>query len=95
MFFDPLKIFEYLACGKPTLILDTANMRAIFEQDHHAHLVKTGDVEALAIAIRRFMDDGELREHLAGEGQRLVRDRYSWQAHADHLGRLFQEVVKG
>jgi glycosyltransferase involved in cell wall biosynthesis len=93
MFFDPLKIFEYLACGKPTLMLDTENMRAIFEQDRHAHLVKTGSVPALVDAIERLMTDGELRDRLGAEGQKLVRERYSWQAHADHLGRLFEEVV--
>lgn len=94
MFFDPLKIFEYLACGKPTLMLDTDNMRAIFEQDRHAHLVKTGDVDALAQAIQRLMADEALRARLSEEGQRLVRERYSWQAHADHLGELFREVVE-
>lgn len=94
MFFDPLKIFEYLACGKPTLILDTDNMRGIFEHDRHAHLVKTGDVDALARAIQRLMADAPLRDRLAEEGVRLVRERYSWQAHADHLGELFREVVE-
>lgn len=93
MFFDPLKIFEYLACGKPTLILDTDNMRAIFEHDRHAHLVTAGSVPALAQAIERMMSDAELRQRLGSEGRELVRSRYSWQAHADHLGQLFAEVV--
>ena len=93
MFFDPLKIFEYLACGKPTLILDTENMRAIFEQERHACLVTTGDVPALARAIERLMADPALRARLGAEGRQLVQGRYSWQAHADHLGELFEELV--
>ncbi|NRA34030.1 MAG: glycosyltransferase [Polyangiaceae bacterium] len=93
MYFDPLKVFEYLACGKPALVMNTGNMRDIFTPDEHAMLVETASTDALAAALNRVMTDTELRAQLSTAGRELVVRKYSWQSHADHLGELFGELV--
>lgn len=93
MFFDPLKVFEYLAMGKPTLTLDSENMRQLFEHERHALLLTPGDREAQAAALLRLAHDPQLRQRLGVEGRTLVEQRYSWQAHADQLTQLFETLI--
>lgn len=94
MFFDPLKVFEYLACAKPTITLDSANMRRMFENGEHALLVEPGNAEALRAAIERLLALPDRGKAMGQAGRRLVEQRYSWQAHADHLTSLFEELLE-
>lgn len=93
MFFDPLKVFESLAAGKPTITLDSKNMRHLFEDGRHALLVKPGDAVMLAKAVSRLAADRELRARLGREGRKITEEKYSWQAHGDHLCRLFHQLI--
>lgn len=90
---DPLKVFEYLAMGKPTITVDTPNLRALFTHGEHALLIQPGVTEALIAAIERTVSDLAAARLMAERGRELVRERHTWGAHAEHLHRLFQEMV--
>ncbi len=94
MFFDPLKVFESLAAGKPTITLDSENMRHLFEDGKHVLLVKPGDAAVLAEAVSRLAVDRDLRVRLGREGRRITETTYSWQAHGDQLCRLFHQLLE-
>ena len=93
MFFDPLKVFEYLACGKPTITLDSDNIRRLFRHNVHALLVRPGDPEALGAAILDLLGRPDRGRALGEAGHSLVATKYTWQAHGDRLGQLFRELV--
>jgi glycosyltransferase involved in cell wall biosynthesis len=93
MFFDPLKVFEYLASGKPTITLDSDNIRRLFRHGEHALLVPPGDPAALAAAILQVIRMPDRGKSLGEAGRRLVASRFTWQAHADRLTTLFEDVV--
>lgn len=65
---SPLKLFEYLAAGRPVLATPTRNMR-LFEDD-----VFVGDRDAILARIR----DGSWRS-LAATRARNVLERHRWQ----------------
>ncbi len=94
MFFDPLKVFESLASGKPTITLDSKNMRNLFENGKHALLVKPGNAVVLAEAVSRLAADRELRVRLGREGRKIVEEKYSWQGHGDQLCRIFHQLLE-
>jgi glycosyltransferase involved in cell wall biosynthesis len=94
MFFDPLKVFEYLACAKPSIVLDTENVREILAGGEHALLVAPGDRQALIQAMLTLAEDPERARAMGERGRRLVEERYSWQGHAAELGRIFRELVQ-
>jgi glycosyltransferase involved in cell wall biosynthesis len=94
MFFDPLKVFEYLACAKPTVTLDSANMREIFRDQEHALLVPPGDGKALLDSLIWVSEDPARARAMGEKGRELVTQHYSWQAHGDHLTRIFRELVE-
>lgn len=93
MYFDPLKVFEYLAAGRATVTLDTPNIRRLLEDGEHALLVRPGDVGELTAALRRAIADPELRRRLGEAGRRIAVEKYSWQAHGRQLSGLFRELI--
>jgi glycosyltransferase involved in cell wall biosynthesis len=93
MFFDPLKVFESLACGLPTVTLDAPNMRALFVHGEHALLVPPGDPVALRDALLRVAADLPAARAMGARGAELVRAKYSWCSHAQQLSQIFEELV--
>lgn len=90
---DPLKVFEYLAMSKPTITVDTPNIRSLVEHEEHALLVPSGDLNALVGALERTMGDPEAAKQMAERGRQLVLEKHTWYAHAKHLNSLFQEMT--
>ncbi len=93
MYMDPLKVFEYLAMGQAVITFDSANMRRLFKDGEDALLVPPGQTIPLAAALVRLATDAALRQRLGQAGRALVERKYSWQAHGEHLGRLFEALV--
>lgn len=90
---DPLKLFEYLALGKPAVTIRAANIETMFEHGKHLLLVAPGDAVDLADAIARLMDEPELAEALALAGRDVVLRQYSWDAHASQLAGMFAGMM--
>lgn len=91
---DPLKVFEYLALGKPSVTIRADNLEGIFEDGRHLKLYTPGDVEALSGALQWVRDEPARAHDMAARGRELVLAKYTWQAHADHLYRLFENMLK-
>lgn len=89
---DPLKVFESLALGKPTITIRAANIEALFRDGEHLRLVPPGDPPALARAIAEVMDDPARTRAMAAAGHDLVIARHTWRAHAAQLVELFRAM---
>ena len=68
----PLVGLEALAAGTPFVATDVRGVRELLTDGENALLVAPDDAEALAAAITRVLDDGDLRERLRAGGLRLV-----------------------
>jgi glycosyltransferase involved in cell wall biosynthesis len=73
----PNKVFQALACGTPVVTADTIGVRELLADGVSALLVPPGDPEALAAAVRRLADDGELAERLGARGHAVYREHAS------------------
>ena len=93
-FTSPLKLFEYLAAGKPIVASDLPAFREVLEPDTHALLVPPDDAEALAAAVRRLTVDRALACRIARAAFDLAVD-YSWDARARRIDALLRQVVAG
>ena len=52
-----------------------------------------GDVDSLAAALRRGLDDGELRARIGGAGRRRVATLYTWRQTAMNTVAQYREVL--
>jgi glycosyltransferase involved in cell wall biosynthesis len=56
-------------------------------------LFPVGDVDALAMALRRVLSDGTLREDLGARAQRRVAEYYDWDVIAQQTMRVYEEAL--
>src|SRR5581483_12007044 len=57
---SPLKLFEYLAVGRPIVASDLPSLREVLTDERTALLVPPGDAAALAAALDRLAHDPSL-----------------------------------
>ena len=89
---SPLKLFEYMAAGRPIVASDLPPLREVIDHGRTALLVAPGDPAALAGGVRSILDDSPAAERMARAAFDQVAD-YSWEQRAKRLERLFNEVV--
>ncbi len=88
-FTSPLKLFEYMAAGRPIVASDLPSIREVLKDNEQALLVEAGDAEALAAAIRRLIADRPLAERLA-RAAHAEAPKYTWARRAEKLERAVQ-----
>jgi glycosyltransferase involved in cell wall biosynthesis len=88
-----LKLFEYMASGRPIVASDLPSIREVLTDDHNALLVEPGNPQALTAAIRRLKADPGLGERLTRQALDDVR-QYTWERRAAKLESLFTQVLE-
>ena len=78
---SPLKLFEYLASGRPVVATDVPAIREIVESGRSALLVDPDDPGALAAGIQLVASDANLREKIALGGLEIAHEN-SWNSRA-------------
>jgi glycosyltransferase involved in cell wall biosynthesis len=91
-FTSPLKLFEYMASGRPIVASDLPSIREVLSDGRNALLVEPGNPQALTAGIRRIKEDAALAERLARQALEDVHD-YTWARRAERLDTLFTQVV--
>lgn len=89
----PMVMIEAMACGLPVVTFDyKCGPRDIIDHEANGLLVKDGDIEGLANALMRLMNDDDLRQKM-GEKARLVVDRYSEEKVMSKWQELYKEIL--
>jgi glycosyltransferase involved in cell wall biosynthesis len=77
-YFSPIKIFEYMACGKPVVASDLEIIRDIINENKCGLLAKPGDAEDFAEKIRMLLEDEALKKRMGENGRKAVIEKYTW-----------------
>lgn len=83
--FSPMKMFEYMAAGRPVVASDLPVLREVLREGENALLVGPDDVEEWTSAIRRLASSPSLRRRLAQTGLAQFRARHTWEARANSV----------
>ncbi|MCE2490620.1 MAG: glycosyltransferase family 4 protein [Anaerolineae bacterium] len=84
-----LPVLEAMACGTPVVTSDLSSLPEVAE--NAALLIDPLDVEALADALRRLLDDSELRRQLIQAGQTRA-GKFTWRKSARELLEVYRSV---
>lgn len=79
---SPLKIFEYMASGKPIICSDLPVLREVLAHERTALLCTPDDVGAWVECIERLRLDGGLRAQIAQEAQQQFVENHTYLARA-------------
>lgn len=88
-FTNPLKMFEYLASGRPVLASDLPILREILDENNSI-LLPIADLNAWVEAITSLSQDPAQRAELAESGRRTAA-KYSWKNRA---ARILEDIKK-
>jgi glycosyltransferase involved in cell wall biosynthesis len=83
--YSPLKLREYLACGRAVLAPRIGEIPTFVDDGVHALLYEPGDVDDLATKLRRLHDDPGLRTRLGAAGREFVLAHATWDTRLDEL----------
>jgi glycosyltransferase involved in cell wall biosynthesis len=89
----PLKVLEYLACGRPLVASNLPVVRELVREGRDALLVPPDAPEALAAAVLRLLSDPRLAARLAARGQRRVREAFTWKRAQKRLLKLYERLL--
>jgi glycosyltransferase involved in cell wall biosynthesis len=92
-YWSPLKVFEYMASGLPTVTIPRFPLTEIVREGQEGLHFREADAAALAEALERLADDPELRQRLGGSARERVVERYSWQRHCEQLERVLRRIA--
>ena len=83
-FTSPMKLFEYMAAGRPIVASDLPALRDVLVPERNSLLVEPGDPVSLAAAIGRLLADRALAGQLRDAALQDVR-RHTWRGRAESI----------
>ncbi|MEK6285237.1 MAG: glycosyltransferase [Acidobacteriota bacterium] len=87
-----IALVEAMAAGLPCVMSDQVGI-AVDAKEYDAGLVAPCEAGLVASAMRRLIDDPELRGRLGANARRLADDRFSVEAMTDSLVKLYDRVL--
>ena len=88
----PLKIFDYLATGRPIVATDVLSHRAVLT-DERAVLVKP-TADALARGITEVLTDDERARRLGAAARAYADHEFAWPSFVESVRELYEEAVQ-
>ncbi|MGB0678203.1 MAG: glycosyltransferase family 4 protein [Polyangiales bacterium] len=85
----PMKVYQYLAAGRPILAPSTPDIAEVLFDGDNARLVPPGALDAAAQALRELMQDPALQARLA-ERAKACAETLTWDARAARIEAVLQ-----
>jgi glycosyltransferase involved in cell wall biosynthesis len=88
---SPLKVFEYMAAGRPIVSSQVGTLREILEEGVDCVSFQAGNQESLVHALGRLRGSGNLRDRLSTAAQSKAC-KYTWNARARRILDLLESA---
>ena len=88
----PLKLFEYMACGKPVVASNFPEIRKVVKEADCGILVDPTDVDEIANAILYLLEHQKEAKRMGENGRRAVEERYNWDKMEEKLLKLYRRL---
>jgi len=90
---SPIKIFEYLAAGKPVVAPDLATLRPIITPGETGMLFKENELADWVTALKFLIHNPVRRDEIGTNGFNQVRTRFSWENTATEIINVINEIL--
>ena len=89
---SPLKVFEYMACGKPVVASRIEGLEFV-EAEGAGKLVEPGDVKDLERALVELLKDSQKRAEMGHKGLQIVKERFNWDLAAINVEKILKRLA--
>lgn len=90
----PNKVFDYMAAGKPTLLMIDGVIREVIENAEGGIYIPPGNAEALADAVKLIEAQPETRKQMGQSARSYVAEHFNRSDQAANLENLFAETLQ-
>lgn len=90
---SPLKLFEYMACGRPVIATNLPGLNKYISGTGSGLLVEPDNVEEIARAIITLLSDANLCLKMGNLGRAAVLNKYNWQSIASFTANVCENLV--
>ena len=90
---SPIKLFEYLACGKPVIVTDIPAHKDVLGDSEFAFWGGNGSPEELAMAIKDVYHKRHALKKYGKSAVGLVSLKYTWRRQAENLRDFIDSIL--
>jgi glycosyltransferase involved in cell wall biosynthesis len=91
-YYSPVKIYEYMACGKPVVTTRIGQIAELIETGKTGILCDPGDTKALIEAVQQLIRNREVRSAIGRNAAGVIARNHTWKHKARQLSALCGEV---
>lgn len=89
----PKSLLEAAACGLPMVATDTPGCREIVRENVNGFLVPRRDAHALAAALKKLIDDAEMRRSMGEQSRQRAEQEFSLDIVIRQTLALYREIL--
>lgn len=89
----PIKLFEYMACGLPTVVSDVDLLVDYVRRSGAGVVVEARNPEALARGLLQVLADEARWDEMSAAGKRAVHNEWNWDLMAQRLNDTYKRVL--
>ncbi len=89
---SPIKVFEYMACGKPVVASRVEGLEFI-EEEGIGKLVEPEDAVALGRTLDELIQQREKRMEMGARGIQVVHERFRWDLKVGMIQQVLEELA--
>ncbi len=89
----PLKVLEYLACGKPIVASNLPVVRELARDEEHIALFEPDSPEDLAAKVLHLLGNPAQRDAMAARGAAHVHENYTWGSAQQKLLSVYEKLL--
>jgi glycosyltransferase involved in cell wall biosynthesis len=88
----PIKLFEYMICGKPVLVSDLPAIRKIIEESKCGLLADSTDIVKVAESIEFMIEHPRETKAMGDSGRMAVQTKYNWSNMEKILLKIYKKI---
>ena len=89
----PIKLFEYMICGKPVIASNLPAMGKIVKESGCGVLTNPTDIDEITEVIIYLIEHQEDAKRMGENGRRSVEEKYNWNEMEKRLLKIYKEIL--
>jgi glycosyltransferase involved in cell wall biosynthesis len=92
-YFSPIKLFEYMAMGKPIVASNLGQISEVLTHRETGILFQAGNINEMCHAIIELLHDKYLARKIGENARKLALKEYNWKKTAQMVDKVYREIV--
>ena len=89
----PIKIFEYMACGKPFICSDIKPIREELDFEKYGLLINPDESNSVVNAISTYLDNPKIADKHSLNARKLIEENKNWESESKKLIELVNKLL--